>query len=196
MKAVSLGDALFTKTQQKVLALLLGRPEQSFYLNEIVRHAGMGKGTINRELERMLAAGILIAKTQGNQSHYQANPACPIYAELKHIVQKTFGITETVKNALAPLWDNISCAFVYGSIAKGTEKAGSDIDLMIIAEKISYAEVMELLTSAEVELGRSIHPTLYTRKEWLKRLKEKNAFVTRVTKQDKRWIKGTEDDIG
>lgn len=196
MKAISPGDALFTKTQQKVLALLYGRPEQSFYLNEIVRHANMGRGTVNRELECMHAAGILTTKTQGNQNHYQANIACPIFAELKAIVQKTFGITETVRAALAPLWENITCAFIYGSIAKGTEKAGSDIDLMIIAEKLSYAEVMELLTAAEVELGRSIHPVLYTRKEWMKRLKEKNAFVTRITKQDKHWIKGSEHDIG
>ena len=125
-----LADALFTTTQQNVLGLLYVRPDKTFYTKEILRRTGMGVATIKRELDRMVAAGILTMKKIGNQHHYQANPACPIYAELIAIVRKTFGIGDVLREALAPHQDGVVLAFIYGSIAKGEEKATSDIDLM------------------------------------------------------------------
>ncbi len=96
-----LSNALFTETQQKVLGLLYGQPERSFYTKEILRRTGMGVATIKRELDRMLAAGILSMTRIGNQHHYQANPQCPIYGELLAIVKKTFGVTEVIRLALS-----------------------------------------------------------------------------------------------
>jgi uncharacterized protein len=96
-----LSDALFTETQQKVLGLLYGQPNRSFYLKEILRLTGMGVATIKRELDRMLAAGILVMNKIGNQHHYQANPECPIYAELINIIKKTVGLTEPIREALS-----------------------------------------------------------------------------------------------
>jgi len=190
----TIGDALFTKTQQRVLGLLYGRPEQSFYLNEIVRLAAIGKGSVNRELESLCAAGLLTVARQGNQNHYQANPNSPIFHELKAIIQKTFGVADILKAALAPLLPKIGQAFVFGSVAKGSEHAGSDIDLLLVADGISYGDVMELLTNAEQQLGRTINVTLYSRAEFGERKNSGQTFITRVLAQPKLWLVGNEKD--
>lgn len=191
-----LGDALFTTTQQNVLGLLYTKPEKSFYTKEILRLTGMGVATIKRELDRMVAAGILTFTKLGNQHHYQANPECPIYGELLSIVRKTFGIADVVRNALEPNKDSIAYAFVYGSIAKGTEKVKSDIDLMLIGNKLSYGDVMDLLIPVEGKLGRPINPTIYSVRDFRKKLREKNSFLTRVMEQEKVIVMGAEDGIG
>jgi len=185
MKTLPLSDALFTATQQKVLGLLYGKPDQSFYANEIARWAQVGKGSLMRELERLHQSGILTMNRQGNQTHYQANAGCPIYAELLGIVRKTFGIGEHLQAALAPLADHLVSAFVYGSIAKGSEHAGSDIDLMLIGENLSYSDVVERMMPVEERLGRSINPTIYTSADWLAKKAAGNSFVLRVSEQDK-----------
>lgn len=185
MPSLSLSEALFTGTQRKVLGLLYGKPQQSFYANEIARHAQVGKGSLMRELERLQQVGILVMSRQGNQTHYQANPGCPIYAELQGIVRKTFGIDAPLREALAPLAGQLAWAFVYGSLAKGHEQADSDIDLMLIGDGLSYAEVMERLLPVETQLGRTINPTLYTPDQWQARKAAGNSFVLRVAQQDK-----------
>ncbi|MFL6608677.1 MAG: transcriptional regulator, partial [Pseudomonas sp.] len=139
MNPLSLGDALFTTTQQRVLGLLFSKPDQSFYTNEIARWAQIGKGSLMRELERLQRSGVLIMTRLGNQTHYQANPDCPIYAELLGIVQKTIGIAEPLRQALEPFSERLRWAFVYGSIAKGQANTSSDIDLMLIGEGLHYS---------------------------------------------------------
>ncbi len=191
----SLGDVLFTKTQQRELGLLFSNPEQTFYLNEVVRLAGVGKGSVNRELDKMLAVGLLSKTRIGNQNHFQANKQCPIYDELSGIVRKTFGIVDIIHQALYSLEDKIDVAFVYGSIAKGEDNAKSDIDLMVVSELLSYSDVMNELISVEQSLGRPVNPSIYTEKQIKDKLKAKNSFISRVMKQDKLWIKGSQDDI-
>lgn len=186
----AIADALFTKTQQRVLGILYGKPEQTYYLNEIVRLAAVGKGTVNRELEKLCKAGLVKVSRQGNQHHYQANPNNPIFNELKSIAQKTFGVVDIIKTTLTPLLPQLSCAFIYGSIANGTEHAGSDIDLMLVGDDISYSEVMGLLAPSEQQLGRAINPTLYTIAEFNDRKANHQPFITRVMGQPKLWLVG------
>ncbi|HPI96210.1 MAG TPA: nucleotidyltransferase domain-containing protein [Gammaproteobacteria bacterium] len=184
------GEALFTKTQQKVLGLLFGQPERSFYLNELIHLAAMGKGTVRRELDKLQAAGLLTVSKQGNQVHYQANSKHPIFAELKSIVKKTFGVVGTIQSALKNFLQNMDYAFIYGSVAKGKEHAGSDIDLMVVSDSLSYTVLLESLEQAEKQLGRSIHPTLYSSHEFRDRIENNQSFVTRVLSQNKLWLKG------
>jgi predicted nucleotidyltransferase len=185
VKNLSLSEALFTTTQQKVLGLLFGKPDQSFYANEIARWAQVGKGSLMRELDRLQRAGVLTLTRQGNQTHYQANPDCPIYTELLGIARKTFGIAEPLRQALQPFSEQITWAFVYGSIAKDQANASSDIDLMLIGEGLHYSEVMERLMPMEEQLGRVLNPTLYTPDDWAAKLVAENSFVVRVAQQDK-----------
>ena len=185
VETISLSEALFTTTQQKVLGLMFGKPDQTFYANEIVRWARVGKGSLMRELDRLQRAGVLRMTKVGNQNHYQANPTCPIYAELLGIARKTFGIAEPLRQALQPFTEQITWAFVYGSIAKDTANTLSDIDLMLIGEGLHYSDVMERLMPMEEQLGRPINPTLYTPQDWAAKLAGQNSFVLRVVQQEK-----------
>jgi predicted nucleotidyltransferase len=179
----NIGDALFTKAQQKVLALLFGQPDKSFYLNEVVRWADMGRGVISRELNKLTGAGLLVVSKQGNQNHYQANKASPIINELSGIVRKTFGVAGVLQTALAPLLPKLSKAFVYGSVAKGEDHAGSDVDVMLVGEDLSYSEVMQLLEVAELQLQRAVNPTIYSPSEFEERLVGGQSFLTKVMAQ-------------
>ena len=195
-KRKSLGDALFTKTQQQVLRLLFGQPGRSFYANEIVRYAGLGIGTVQRELARLSEAELLVVTRLGNQKHYQANASAPIFEELRGIVIKTFGVADVLKGALAPFVDKIQLAFIYGSVANGTDTAKSDIDLMVIAKGLSYTALMSQLGEFEAQLGRAVNPTLYSPAELNRKRKEENSFVQRVLHQPKIILMGSMDDIG
>ena len=195
MASRSISDALFTKTQQRVLGLLYGTPDKSFYTNEIVRWADMGRGTVRRELDRLASAGLLRVSSTGNQRHYQANADNPVYSELLGIVRKTFGVADVIREALKPLEGKIGFAFVYGSMARGEDNAESDIDLMVVTDTLSYADLMAVLAEVESTLGRTVNPSVYSGEVFNDRLSSKNAFISRVMEQPKLWIKGVKDDI-
>lgn len=191
----SLADALFSKVRQRVLAVLFGTPDRSFYANEVIALARSGTGAVQRELAGLAAAGLLTMRKQGNQKHYQANASAPVFHELRGLVLKTMGLADVLLAALVPLSGQIDAAFVYGSVAKQQDTAISDIDLMVISPSLGYADVFGVLESASSTLGRKVNPTLYTRSELNKRLAKNNAFVTRVLQQPKIWLIGTEEGL-
>lgn len=191
----SLADALFTKTQQRVLGVLFGHPDRSVYATELIRMAGTGSGAAQRELARLEASGLVVSRRVGHQKHYQANTDAPLFGELRSIVLKTVGLAEPLRAALKPLSPSIRAAFVYGSVAKATDRAASDIDLMLVSDSLSYGEVFGALERAAKQLGRQVNPTVYTAAEFAKRTRGENAFVTRVLEQPKIWILGGEGDL-
>lgn len=195
MSSTTIGDALFTKTQQRVLGLLFGKPDKSFYTNEIVRWADMGRGTIRRELDRLVAAGVITVSYEGNQHHYQANPDSPVYSELLGIVRKTFGVADVLRAALHPFENQIQFGFVYGSIARASDAKSSDIDLMLIGDGLVYGDVMDVLIPLETSLQRTVNPTLYSVAEYKAKLAEGSGFLNRVMEQPKLWVKGNENDF-
>lgn len=191
----SLADALFTKTQQRVLRVLFGRPERTFYASELIREAGTGSGAAQRELARLERSGIIVARRVGNQRHYQANAGSPLFSELRNIVLKTVGLAEPLRDGLKSLSPAIRAAFVYGSVARATDQAASDIDLMIVSDSLTYGDVFGALERVSRSVARKINPTVYTSAEFSKRARTENAFVTRVLEQPKLWVIGSEDDL-
>ncbi len=190
-----LAAALFTGTQQRVLGLLFGQPDRSFFATEIIGLAGAGSGSVQRELARLADSGLVTVSRVGNQKHYQANAASPVFAELRGLMLKTTGLAEPLREALAPLIARIACAFVYGSIAKGGDTAASDIDVMIVSVDLSLEDVFTALASAEARLGRKINPTLYTRSEFRRRRAAGNAFLTKVLDGEKIMLIGSDDAL-
>lgn len=192
----SLADALFSGTQQRVLGLLFGQPERSFYATELINLAKAGSGAVQREVARLAQSGLVTVQQVGNQKHYQANPASPIYAELCGIAQKTVGLAEPLREALAPLAARIRAAFVFGSVAKRQDTAASDIDLMLLSDDLSYGDLYAVLEASSARLGRSVNPTIYTPQELAQRIERGDAFVKRVLAQSKIWLIGGEDALG
>ena len=194
-RRASLSDALFSKTQQRVLGVLFGRPNQSFFANEIIRLAGGGFGAVHRELASLETAGLVTVTRIGNQKHYQANREAPIYEELRGIVLKTVGLADVLRKALAPLAPHIHAAFVYGSVAKGTDTARSDIDLRGVADEVEYGDVFKVASGAEAILGRKINPTVLTSRE-LKKESAEDGFHSRVLAQPKIFVIGSGHELG
>ena len=191
----SLADALFSGTQQRVLGLLFGQPERSFYATELINLAGVGSGAVQRELASLSQSGLVTVKAVGNQKHYQANPASPIYDELCGMVRKTVGLAEPLRAALAPLARQIKAAFVYGSIAKKEDTATSDIDLMLVSDTLTFGDTILALQAATELLGREVNPNILTQQDFAKRLAEDGSFVSRVMSQPKVWLIGGEHDL-
>ena len=194
-RRTGLADALFSGTKQRVLGLLFGQPSRSFYATELIGLAASGSGAVQRELANLAESGLVTVRAVGNQKHYQANAESPIFVELCGIAQKTVGLAEPLREALAPLAQRIIAAFVYGSVAKKTDTASSDIDLMLLSDEVSYGDAFAALEAASGKLGRVVNPTILTGKEFAKRVKAQESFVARVLAQPKVWIIGGENDL-
>jgi hypothetical protein len=190
-----IADALFSKTQQRVLGLLYGNPARSFYSNEIVRLSGVGIGTVHRELARLLASGLVTAGIIGNQKHYQANRSAPVFEELRGLALKTFGVADLLRTALAPLAPRIRVAFIYGPVAAGTDSAASDVDVMVLSDYLAYGELIGALAPAERSLGRGVNPSIYGRVEFLRRVSEEGGFLGRALEGPRIPLIGTDVDI-
>ena len=191
----SIADALFPKVRQRVLAVLFGTPDRSYYANEVIALAQSGTGAVQRELVDLTKAGLLTVRMQGNQKHYQANASAPVFAELRGLVLKTMGLADVLRAALAPLAGQIDGAFIYGSVARQQDTAQSDVDVMIVSSTLGYGEVFGALEGATVSLGRKVNPTLYAPADWAARVTNDNAFVTRVWQQPKIWLIGSEEKL-
>jgi len=152
-KRTSLANALFSTIQQRVLAYLFGQPERSFFATELIRLAGGGSGAVQRELARLAESGLVTVTRLGTQKHYQANPKSPIFAELCAIARKTVGLAEPLREALAPLTKRITAAFVFGSVAKRSDTAASDIDVLVLSDSVDYADVLPRCNRRKRSLG-------------------------------------------
>ena len=188
-----LADALFTTTQQRVLALLFGQPARSFFASELIRLTGSGSGAVQRELKRLESSGLVTVKHIGRQKHFQANPDCPVFDELCAMVRKTVAMVEPIRKALAPLADRVALALIYGSVAKGEDIASSDIDLLVVADELMLEALFKALAPVEANLARKINPTLYTLAEFESRRAAGNPFLTRVFEGEHIVLVGEED---
>ena len=189
----SVADALFSKVRQRVLAVLFGAPDRSFYTNEVIGLAQSGAGAVQRELADLAAAGLLTVRKQGNQKHFQANSASPVFAELRSLVLKTSGLADVLRTALLPIAPQIALAFVFGSMAKQQDTAASDVDLLVVSDTLGYGDVFGALEAASQTLGRTINPALYTVADFKARRLGDNAFINRVMQQPKIWLIGQEE---
>ena len=188
-----LADALFTTTQQRVLALLFGQPHRSFFTSELIGLTGSGSGAVQRELLRLASSRLVNVTSIGTQKHYQANPACPVYHELIGIVRKTVALVEPIRQALKPFADRIVLAMLYGSVVQGTDTADSDIDLLVTADDMMLEDLYTVLAPVESSLDRKISPMLYTVSEFTARRSAKNPFLMRVLAGEYLVLIGDED---
>lgn len=188
-------DALLPKTRQEILAALLVQPDKTWYVSELARRMGVPSSSLQRELQDLSAAGILKTHRQGRMVYFQANSDSPIFSDLRGLLLKTAGLVDVLANVLKPLAAKVRVAFVYGSIASGSEQTGSDIDLMLVGA-LTPAELALPLRRARELLGRDINPTVYTPAEFRKKQAAKDHFLTRVLDKAKLFVIGTVDELG
>ena len=189
-----LSELLFSRTRARLLGLFFGQPGRSYYLTELFRLTGIGRGAVQRELARLEKAGLVNERRRGNQRLYQANESSPVYAELKGLVEKTAGVAGTIGEALRPAGDAIRCAFIFGSIASGKAGPSSDVDLFIIGN-LSFERVVRLLLGLHEHLGREINPVVMTPAQFRSEVSGKTPFIQRVLKSEKIFLKGDRHDL-
>jgi predicted nucleotidyltransferase len=187
--APQLVEILFGAYRRQILALLLLRPEESFYVREIGRMTGVPAGSLHRELKLLSDAGLLQRSVAGNQVRYQVDRACPIQEELAGIFRKTAGLADVLREALAPLAGKIRVAFVFGSVAQGKERTSSDVDVLVMGSA-SFAAVVEALSPASERLRRQVNPVVMTKTAFESKLASRDRFVTRVVREPKIFLIG------
>lgn len=193
-KNESLSATLFGKTRRAVLALLYSHVDESFYLRQIVRAAGVGMGSVQRELKKLSESGIILRTTRGKQIYYKANPDCPIYDELKSLVMKTAGIGDILKAAFVPLTDLINVAFLFGSLVRGDERSSSDVDVLVVGN-VSFAEVVSALEQVQETIRREINPIVYPPKEFRSKLAADHHFLKTTLNNPKLFLIGDEHEL-
>jgi predicted nucleotidyltransferase len=192
---VSMLDALFPLAKQRVLALLFGQPERAFATMELIRLADVGSGAVQRELDRLVASGLVATAMVGTQKRFQANSESPLFEELRGVVDKTSGATEQLRRALATLSPAPYFAALYGSVAKATDTARSDLDVLIVADDLPLERVFAALEPVEARLARRVSPTLYSAEEFIRRRTTRHPFLTKVLAGKHIVLAGTEDAI-
>ena len=187
--SLPLVEILFGAYRRKILALLLLRPDESFYVREIARLTDVPAGSLHRELKMLSEAGLLQRSVAGNQVRYQVNRACPIQEELAGIFRKTAGLADVLREALAPLAARIVFAFVFGSVAQGKERATSDVDMLVVGS-VSFASVVGMLNTAGERLRRPVNPVVMTKNAFATKLAAGDRFVSRVAREPKIFLLG------
>jgi predicted nucleotidyltransferase len=186
---MSLASALFTDRQVRIFRWLFGQPTRSFYLNELLRLTGLGSASLQQELKRLTDAGVLISERTGNLRMFRANTDSAVFAELVSLTRKTVGMEALLREALEPLHDKLAGAWIYGSIAKQTDTSDSDVDVMLVGDGLTLADVLQCLEPVERELARVINPTCYTVQEFERRKADPDSFVSKVWQQPRITLK-------
>lgn len=192
---VGLSDALFSKTQQRVLALVFGHPARSFYTSEIIRAVRSGTGAVERELSRLERSGLVSAERIGNQKHYRANRESPIFEELRGLVSKTLGVSTSIAESLQPYAAAIKTAFIYGSVAKGSDTAWSDVDLMVIGDELNYSDLYTAAHDLADKLRRKVNPLFLSPADWRRKARDKGSVMGKIKESPKIFIIGSEADL-
>ena len=189
----SLSDLLFpNQYRRKVLALLLMQPGQKMHLRELARQTQAAPGTLKKELDALCHVGLLTSERVGNQVQFQANQGHPIFAELQALIRKTTGLADVLRQALQPLGDLVQLAFVFGSMARGSAHAGSDVDLLVVGSA-SFAQVVEATHATQAQLGREINPKVMSPAEWARQRAEGHPFVQELLAKPRILLTGTLD---
>lgn len=192
---MNLLDILLGTQRQRALGWLLLHPESALHVRELARLTHTSAGSLHRELVRLAEAGLLTRSRQGNQVLYQANRACPVFAELTGLFRKTGGLGDVLRAALAPLTEKIRVALIFGSVARGEETAGSDIDVLVVGE-VDFVEVVTALHPCQETLGREINPVVYSPEEWRARLARDDHFARDILTHPTLLLSGALDDAG
>lgn len=181
---MSATDFLFTPSVQKVLALMFADPERSFTLNELLAQAGGGRGGGQKQIEKLLAAGVFEeGPRRGRQRSIKVNIRFFLYSELRGVVLKSFGLAEPLRAVLAPFKSQIEEAFVFGSVAKGSDTHQSDIDLIVVGDA-PLMPMTDAILQAGNSLGRPVHLSLYGPDEW-SRLKQTDPVLAQISEASK-----------
>jgi len=187
-----LAEILSSKVRAEIFRILFGIHSKEYHLRDIQRQSGLAIRTVSQEVTKLERLGLIQKRQDGNRTYYCANKKHPLYNTIHDLVLKTSGLTDILHQSLS--LNSIRFAFVFGSIATGTETAESDIDLFIIGD-IGLRAVSKLLKDPCQKIGREINPYILTFEEFNSRKITKEHFVSNVLESNKLMIIGDKDEL-
>jgi DNA-binding transcriptional ArsR family regulator len=188
----ALAEILSSRVKAEIFRLLFGVDQRELHVREIQRQSGLSVGTVQQELRRLNRLGLIASRRDGNRMYFRANAEHPLATDIHNLVLKTTGLVEVLCNALAH--DDIRVAFVFGSVANSTEKAHSDVDLMVIGS-IGLRQLTKLLSGVSGQVGRELNPHIMTIAEFKKRRKARDHFLTTVLSAPRLFVIGNEHEL-
>jgi DNA-binding transcriptional ArsR family regulator len=194
MRKASALAALVSPTRQAILSATFLRPGKSWYLSELAAHLGTRPSSLQRDVNSLVRVGIFEKRIDGRRVFVKANEESPIFPEIRGLIEKTSGIVPILRDAVNGLKKKVRWGFIYGSVARGEEGAGSDVDLMLIGDA-STLELAPILRRTEKTVARPINPTVFTEDDFLRNFAQKNHFLLTVMRGKKIMLKGTEDEF-
>ena len=187
-----LAELLSSRARAEIFRLLLSGADEELHVREIGRRSGLNDSTVRQELRKLIRLELVQSRRDSNRVYYRANTENPLYPEIRNLVLKTSGLTDALKSALGD--KRIRVAFVFGSIARGEEKAGSDVDLIVIGQ-LGLRDVSRLLSDVEKKIGREVNPHVLNEEEFRKRLRAKEHFVSSLMESPKIFIIGSHHEL-
>jgi hypothetical protein len=187
--------ALFSPVEQRVLSLLFGQPRRRFQSGELMRLVQGGTGGVHRVLTRLTKAELLTVTWVGNQKYYQARETSPIFPELCGMIAKTTGLVEPIEQALRPLAAKMAAAFLSGPIGKKLENPTSEIEVVVISDRLTAPDVEKVLGHPVRSLSRAIVPLVFTTREWEQYADLPGTMVARVMRQSRLFLIGSEEAL-
>lgn len=188
----TLSQLLSSRVKAEILGLLFGVDALELHVREIARRSRLNEATVRQELRRLTSVGVVVSRRDGNRTYYRAKTEHPLYKDLRNIVSKTSGLVEVLRESLRG--EDIQLAFVFGSIAAGDERPGSDVDLMIVGS-VTLRELTKRLSGVAAQLGRELNPHIQSPKEFARRRVARDHFLTTVLKGPKLFITGDELEL-
>lgn len=187
-------DALFPKTRQGIMAATYGQPERWWYLSELAEYLKTTPSSLQRELKSLVASGLLRERRDGKRLYFQTETESPIFAPLREIFEQTLGAAAALKNALAPVENDICVAFIYGSVARAEDHTMSDIDILVVGS-VGLSILSPIMQKLEQHFNREFNVTCYSRAEFADKVQSQNHFLTSVLRKEKMFLIGGQDDL-
>ena len=187
-----LAEILSSRARAEIFRLLFNGMEEELHVREIERRSGLNDSTLRQELHKLVRLELVQSRRDSNRVYYRARTENPLYHEIRNLVLKTSGLSDALKSALMDR--RVRMAFVFGSIARGEEKADSDVDLMVIGQ-LGLRDLSRLLSGIEEKIGREVNPHILREEEFRKRIRTKERFVSSVMESPKIFVIGSQREL-
>jgi predicted nucleotidyltransferase len=169
----------------------LVRPDSCVSLRQLGESVRLNHESLHSAAASLLASGALTSR-RGSLS---AQLMSPFWDELRRVEARRGDPVPLLRHAFTPS-TGVEAAFVFGSVADGTDGPDSDVDVFAIVESESARAYLRPATEIALILGRPVNTLRYSRIPLSERMKDPrhpaHAVVWRILNGRKIWLVGDE----
>ena len=167
-----------SRVRDRILLEFFAKPGTSCHVREMARRVKASAPTVGTELAELARLGVLQTHTVGRSLVYSVNERSPLLGEIRALVQKTIGVEGLIAKAFEEL-SGVDAIYIFGSYAAGTDRAGSDVDLLLIG-RTNRVALSEKLAPVERTIGREVNVVTKTEAQVRERKRSGDPFWRQV----------------